>query len=44
MKKLLLLLISVFLLSSCEKDEVILEPVFEISLDGQSFDLVIFCC
>ena len=38
MKKLLLLLISVFLLSSCEKDEVILEPVFEISLDGQSFD------
>ena len=38
MKKLLLLLLSVFLLSSCEKDEVILEPVFEISLDGQSFD------
>jgi len=38
MKKLLLLLLSVFILSSCEKDEVILEPVFEISLDGQSFD------
>ena len=38
MKKLLLLLISVFLLSSCEKDEVILEPVFEIALDGDSFD------
>ena len=37
MKKLLLLLLSVFVLSSCEKDED-LTPVFEIALDGESFD------
>ncbi len=39
MKKLLLLLLSVFLLNGCSKEEeVVLEPLFEISLDGQSFD------
>ena len=38
MKKLLLLLTSVLLLFSCEKEEVILEPIFEISLNGESFD------
>ena len=39
MKKLLLLLTSVVLLFSCEKEEeVVLEPIFEIALDGQSFD------
>ena len=38
MKKLLLLLLSVFILSSCEKEEEVLVPVFEISLDGESFD------
>jgi len=38
MKKLLLIL-SIFLLLGCSKEEeVILEPLFEISLDGQSFD------
>tara|TARA_A100000172_G_scaffold81130_1_gene73198 strand:+ start:1277 stop:1825 length:549 start_codon:yes stop_codon:yes gene_type:complete len=40
MKKLLLLLISVFVLISCDKEEeeIVLEQVFEISLDGVSFD------
>ena len=39
MKKLLLLLTSVVLLFSCEKEEeVVLEPIFEISLNGESFD------
>ena len=40
MKKLLLLLISVFILTGCNKedDEVVLEQVFEIALDGESFD------
>ena len=39
MKKLLLLLTTIFLLLGCSKEEeVILEPLFEISLDGQSFD------
>ena len=39
MKKLLLLLTSVVLLLSCEKEEeVVLEPIFEISLNGESFD------
>ena len=39
MKKLLLLLLSVFVLSSCSKDEEeVLEPLFEISLNGESFD------
>ena len=40
MKKLLLLFVSVLLLFSCEKEEVVpeLEQVFEISLDGVSFD------
>ena len=38
MKKLLLLLTSVLLLFSCEKEEEILEPIFEISLNGESFD------
>jgi len=38
MKKLLYIL-TIFLLLGCsEEEEVILEPVFEISLDGQSFD------
>tara|TARA_Y100001938_G_scaffold78385_1_gene108287 strand:- start:3112 stop:3666 length:555 start_codon:yes stop_codon:yes gene_type:complete len=38
MKKLLLIL-SIFLLLGCSKEEeVILEPLFEISLDGESFD------
>ena len=37
MKKLFLLLLSVFVLSSCEKDED-LTPVIEIALDGESFD------
>ena len=38
MKKLLYIL-TIFLLLGCSKEEeVILEPVFEISLDGQSFD------
>ena len=38
MKKLLLLLTSVVLLFSCEKEEEVLEPIFEISLNGESFD------
>ena len=40
MKKLLLLFISVFILTGCNKedDEVVLEQVFEIALDGESFD------
>ena len=41
MKKLLFLLLSVFVLISCEKDEIVTpepEVVFEISLDGVSFD------
>tara|TARA_R100001015_G_C4621014_1_gene178116 strand:- start:287 stop:847 length:561 start_codon:yes stop_codon:yes gene_type:complete len=38
MKKLLLLLLSVFILSSCEKEDEVLVPLFEISLDGESFD------
>lgn len=39
MKKLLLLLLSVFVLISCSKDEEeVLEPLFEISLNGESFD------
>ena len=37
MKKLVLFLAMVLLIS-CTKEEVVLEPVFEISLDGQSFD------
>ena len=38
MKKLLYIL-TLFLILGCSKEEeVILEPVFEISLDGQSFD------
>lgn len=41
MKKLLFLLLSVFVLISCEKDEVVdpePEVLFEISLDGVAFD------
>lgn len=39
MKKLLLLLLSVFLLNGCSKEEeAVLEQLFEISLDGESFD------
>tara|TARA_B100000963_G_scaffold295976_1_gene267070 strand:+ start:809 stop:1363 length:555 start_codon:yes stop_codon:yes gene_type:complete len=38
MKKLLLLLTSVILLSGCEKEEEVLVPLFEISLDGVAFD------
>ena len=40
MKKLLLLFISVLILTGCNKedDEVVLEQVFEIALDGESFD------
>ena len=37
MKKLLLLL-ALFLFLGCEKEEIVLEQVFEISLDGESFD------
>jgi len=37
MKK-LLLLISIFFLLGCEKEEEVLTPIFEISLDGESFD------
>ena len=38
MKKLLYIL-TLFLLLGCSKEEeVVLEPLFEISLDGQSFD------
>ena len=36
MKKLLFIL-SLLLLISCEKEEII-EPIFEISLNGESFD------
>jgi hypothetical protein len=36
MKK-LLLLISIFFLLGCEKEEEVLTPIFEISLDGESF-------
>ena len=41
MKNLLLLLISVFVLISCEKDQIVdpePEVLFEISLDGVAFD------
>ena len=38
MKKLLLILLCFFVFTSCEKEEVVLEPVFEISLDGESFN------
>lgn len=38
MNKLFLFLLSVFILLGCEKDEEVLESVFEISLDGESFD------
>ena len=38
MKKLLLLLTSVVVLFSCEKEEEVLEPIFEISLNEESFD------
>lgn len=37
MKKLLLILLSVFIFTSCQKDEELL-PVIEMSLDGESFD------
>ncbi len=37
MKK-LLLFITLFLFLGCEKEEVVLEQVFEISLDGESFN------
>ena len=37
MKK-LLLFIFLFLLLGCEKEEEVLEPIFEISLNGESFD------
>ena len=37
MKK-LLLLISIFFLLGCEKEEEVLTPIFEISLDGESFN------
>ena len=38
MKKLLLLLLTFFIFTSCEKEEEVLVPLFEISLDGESFD------
>ena len=38
MKKLLLILLCFFVFTSCEKEEEALVPLFEISLDGQSFD------
>ena len=38
MKKLVLFLAMVLLLSCTKDEEVVLEPVFEISLDGDSFD------
>ncbi len=38
MKKLFVLLLSVFILSSCSKDELALEPIIEMSLNGESFD------
>ena len=37
MKKLLLFIV-LFLLLGCEKEEEVLEPIFEISLNGESFD------
>ena len=37
MKK-LLLFVALFLLLGCEKEEEVLEPIFEISLNGESFD------
>ena len=37
MKK-LLLLITLFLFLGCSKEEEVLTPVFEIALDGDSFD------
>ena len=37
MKKLLLLL-SIFIFTSCEKEEIALQPLMEIALDGESFD------
>lgn len=38
MKKLLLLLLTTIFLLGCSKEEEVLEPIFEISLDGDSFD------
>lgn len=38
MKKLLLIFVSIFILISCEKEDEVLEPIFEISLNGESFD------
>ena len=38
MKKLLLIILSVFFLISCSKDEIVLTPLIEMSLDGESFD------
>ena len=38
MKKLVLFLAMVLLISCDKEEEVILEPVFEISLNGESFD------
>ena len=38
MKKLLLLLLTTMFLLGCSKEEEVLEPIFEISLDGDSFD------
>tara|TARA_R110002167_G_scaffold84938_2_gene230625 strand:- start:4511 stop:5071 length:561 start_codon:yes stop_codon:yes gene_type:complete len=38
MKKLLLLLVSIFLLGSCDKEDLILEPLIEMSLNDVSFD------
>ena len=38
MKKLLLLLLTFFVFTSCDKEEEVLVPLFEISLDGESFD------
>jgi len=37
-KLLLLLLVSIFTLVSCEKEEEVLESIFEITLNGESFD------
>ena len=38
MKKLLYILTFFLLLGCSKEEEVVLEPLFEISLDGQSFD------
>ena len=38
MKKLFLLFVSIFLLSSCDKEDLVLEPLIEMSLNGESFD------